>query len=206
MATRLYLIRHGESVSAYDGRYYGQTDLALSEKGKEQMALLGERLIHTPPRKIYCSDLARSRESAEVLAGKMGLHPVICPQLREVDMGLWEGLSYEEINLLHPEEAARWASGSLTFRFPQGEGLRSLKARVLLTCQKLVKQNPDTTFAIVGHAGPNRIILCQALGISLRNLWRLGQDYGGLSVIEYHGDYSRVSLLNFREEFSGELD
>jgi len=118
-------------------------------------------------------------------------------------MGLWEGLSYEEISLLHPEQAAQWATRSLAFRFPKGEGLGDLKARVLPAYQKLIRTNPDAILAIVGHAGPNRVILCQVLGISVKHLWRLGQDYGGLSIIEYHGDSPIVSLLNFREEIPG---
>lgn len=167
------------------------------------MALLAERLVGTPPRKIYCSDLARSRESAQILGRRWDLAPIICPELREVNMGLWEGLSYEEVSLLHPEKAAQWATASLTFRFPKGEGLRDLKSRVLSAYQKLIEENADNLFAIVGHAGPNRIILCHALGIPLSHFWRLGQDYGGLSIIDYHGRSAMVSLLNFREEILG---
>jgi alpha-ribazole phosphatase len=202
MALRVYLIRHGESASSYGGRYYGHTDLPLSERGREQMAFWGERLLRMPPQKIYCSDLARSRESAGVLACQWSLDPIVWPDLREINMGLWEGLSYEEINLLHPERAAQWGTGSLAFRFPQGEGLRQLKTRVLRAYRRLIEENPDAVLAIVGHAGPNRVILCQALGISLRYFWRLGQDYGGLSIIDYHGRSALVSLLNSREEFS----
>ena len=198
MPTRLYLIRHGETSSAQGGRCYGQTDLPLSEKGREQMALLANRLsgIQPPPCRLYCSDLARSRESAGVLAGKWGLDPIVFPELREIDMGLWEGLSFEEINRLFPGETVEWATGSSDFRFPQGENLHDLEARVLRIHQKIISENRDGGLAIVGHAGPNRIILCQALGVPLAHLWRLGQDYGGLSIIDYHGDFPLLSLMN----------
>ena len=201
MAIKLYLIRHGESVAAYDGRYYGQTDLALSEKGRGQMAFLTERLSQLSPHRIYCSDLTRARESAEMLASRWDLSPIIRREFREVNMGLWEGLSYEEINLRYPKEAVEWAKGASTFRFPQGESLRNLKARVLPAHRKIIAENSDATvLALVGHGGPNRLILCQALGIPLTRLWRLGQDFGGLSIIEYHDSSPLVSLLNFREE------
>jgi len=204
MAIKLYLIRHGESFAAYDGRYYGQKDLALSEKGRGQMAFLTERLWQLPPQRIYCSDLARARESAEVLGSRWGLSPIIRREFREVNMGLWEGLSYEEINLRYPKEAVEWAKGASTFRFPEGESLRGLKARVLSAHRKIIAENSDAAvLALVGHGGPNRLILCHALGIPLTGIWRLGQDFGSLSIIDYHGSSALVSLLNFRGEIVG---
>ncbi|MFH0872996.1 MAG: alpha-ribazole phosphatase [bacterium] len=204
MAIKLYLIRHGENLSAYDGRYYGQTDLALSEQGRGQMAFLAKRLGGIPPSAIYCSDLARSRESAQVLGRKWGLSPIVWPELREINMGRWEGMSYEEINQLFPKQSEEWAKGSLDFRFPKGESLNDLKARVLPAHRRLIAENSeDAVLAIVGHAGPSRLILCRALGISLTHFWRLGQDFGGLSIIDYHGASALVSLLNFREEILG---
>jgi alpha-ribazole phosphatase len=201
MAIKLYLIRHGESVAAYDGRYYGHKDLPLSERGREQMAFLAKRLSQMPPQRLYSSDLARSRESAEVLASRWGLSPIIRPEFREVNMGRWEGLSYEEISQLHPNEVVEWAKGASAFRFPEGESLNDLKARLLPAHRKMIAENPDNAIlAMVGHGGPNRLILCQALGIPLTRLWRLGQDFGGLSIIEYHDSSALVSLLNFREE------
>lgn len=201
MATRLYLIRHGESVAAHDGRYYGQKDLSLAEKGREQMAFLAERLSPMRPQRVYSSDLARAKESAEVLASRWGLSPIIRPEFREVNMGLWEGLSYEEISQRYPKEAAKWARGASAFRFPEGESLNDLKARVLPAHQKVLAENPDDAIlALVGHGGSNRVILCQVLGIPLTGFWRLGQDFGSLSIVDYHGSSALVSLLNFREE------
>ena len=201
MAIRLYLIRHGESVVAYDGRYYGQKDLALSDKGREQMASLAESLSQMAPQRIYCSDLARAKESAEVLASRWGFSPIIQPEFREVNMGLWEGLSYEEISQRYPKEAAKWAKGASAFRFPEGESLKDLKARVLPAHQKMLAENPDDAIlALVGHGGSNRVILCQALEIPLTRFWRLGQDFGSLSIVDYHGPSALVSLLNFRAE------
>lgn len=195
---RLYLVRHGEPSSAQEDRCYGQTDLPLSEKGREQMALLANRLsgIQPPPSRIYCSDLARSKESAGMLASKWGLDPIILPELREIHMGLWEGLSHEEINRLYPREAVKWATGSSSFRFPQGENLYDLETRVLQIHQRIISENGDGGLAIVSHAGPNRVILCQAMGLPLAHLWRLGQDYGSLSIIDYHGDFPLLSLMN----------
>jgi alpha-ribazole phosphatase len=201
MAIKLYLIRHGESAAAYDGRYYGQKGLPLSERGREQMAFLAERLSPMRPQRVYSSDLARAKESAEVLASRWGLSPIIRPEFREVNMGLWEGLSYEEISQRYPKEAAKWAKGASAFRFPEGESLNDLKARVLPAHQKMLGENPDDAIlALIGHGGSNRVILCQALGIPLTRLWRLGQDFGSLSIIDYHGSSALVSLLNFRAE------
>jgi alpha-ribazole phosphatase/probable phosphoglycerate mutase len=168
------------------------------------MAFLAEKICQSPPLHIYSSDLVRARESAEVLGRRWGLSPKIWPEFREVNMGLWEGLSYDEISLLYPEQAAKWAKGSPAFRFPQGESLQDLKARVLPAHRAMMAENPDGAFlALVAHAGPNRLILCQALRTPLTRFWRLGQDYGSLSIIDYHGPSAMVSLLNFRKEILG---
>jgi hypothetical protein len=70
--------------------------------------------------------------------------------------------------------------------------------------EKIIAENSDAAvLALVGHGGPNRLILCQALGISLTRLWRLGQDFGSLSIIDDHGSSALISLLNFRQEILG---
>jgi probable phosphoglycerate mutase len=199
MATKVYLIRHGENVSAFDGRYYGQTDLPLSDRGRGQMAFLGEKLSPKPPVRLYCSDLTRSKDSAQVLAERWGISPIACQDLREINMGLWEGLNFEEIKLLYPDQAARWGAGSPHFRFPGGESLYDLRGRTLSAYQKLLAEDPNAIVVLVGHAGPNRVILCHALGLPLNRFWHLGQDYGSLSTIDYHGDFALLSTLNFRE-------
>jgi len=196
MARRVYLIRHGEVISGE--RCYGQTDVALSERGRQQMLLLRQWLQPAFPGAVYGSDLLRSRESVELLLRGSALEARFLPELREIHLGAYEGKSYQElVGLLSQEMQARgqiWRD----FRFPGGEGLSQLRARVIPAYRRLVAHAGGQDLAIVGHSGPNRIILCQVLGLPLRNLWRLGQDYGSVSIIEYDGRLPQVVLLNWR--------
>jgi len=196
MARRVYLIRHGEVISGE--RCYGQTDVALSERGRQQMLLLRQWLQPAFPGAVYGSDLLRSRESVELLLRGSALEARFLPELREIHLGAYEGKSSQElVGLLSQEMQARgriWRD----FRFPGGEGLSQLRARVIPAYRRLVADARGQDLAIVGHSGPNRIILCQVLGLPLRNLWRLGQDYGSVSIIEYDGRLPQVVLLNWR--------
>jgi len=88
---RLYLIRHGEVERAEDGKVFGHTDVALSERGLEQSRKLADRLASTGLQAVYSSDLRRSVLLAEMIAGRHGLELQQDPLWREINMGEWEG-------------------------------------------------------------------------------------------------------------------
>src|SRR5262249_7990002 len=102
MATRVYLVRHGAPEGAETRRFIGHLDVALSTRGREQIEALARRLAAAPLAAVYTSDLARTRCSAEILAGPPCLAPIEVPDLREFAMGRWEGLTAEEIHALDP--------------------------------------------------------------------------------------------------------
>jgi broad specificity phosphatase PhoE len=197
-STWVYLARHGEVLHAAEGRFFGHTDVALSSAGLLQAAALGERLAAEPIEAVYASDLVRARESATPLAAARRTDVVAMPPLREMAMGRWEGLTFAEIRAREPELCARWLADPFAMAFPEGEGLTELRARAVPALRKVVERHVGGRIAVVAHGGTNRVILAEALGLPLTNIFRLAQDYAAWSLIEYRHGGAVVHLLNQR--------
>jgi len=194
-STWLYLIRHG-AVQGGPQRFYGHTDVSLSQEGEAQLAALGATLTKEEITAVYASDLSRSRRSAELVAAPLGLTPVIIPAFREMAMGRWEDLTHTEITARDPERFLEWMANIGTTPFPDGESLVDLRSRVIPALATLLERHAGDRFALVAHGGPNRVILCEALGLPLDRIISLTQDYGALNLIEYRDDRAIVHRLN----------
>ena len=238
MVTRLYLIRHGETEGADTKRYKGHIDVPLSNKGIKQMERLSEYLVQdsskrlnqqpnppSPPfskgglggflNAVYTSDLSRAVKSAEIIARPHVLNPIIMPELRERNFGIWEGMSFDEIRVKYPEEFEAWSGNPLKFKPMQGESTIEMRDRVIEALNKIIfeirnrkseieknsslvtRHSSPNSIAIVSHGGVNRVILCHFLGIPLENIFRIEQDFGALNIIEFYDKYPVVKLINY---------
>jgi alpha-ribazole phosphatase len=184
MPTTVYLVRHGSVVGAETRRFIGHLDVPLSPLGERQMVRLASRLRSISLGAVYASDLVRTRRSAEILAAPHGLTPVPVPELREFNMGRWEGLTAEQIRGMDEVAFATWMADVAGYQFPEGESLAQLAARAWPAFERIVSAHDRGAIAVVAHGGTNRMILCQALGLRADRLLALGQDYAGLSVLE----------------------
>ena len=199
MPTTIYLVRHGSVVGAETRRFIGHLDVPLSPRGEREAAALARRLATVKLAAAYSSDLSRTRRTAEILSGPHRLEPVAVPALREFAMGRWEGLTAEEIRALDPAAFEAWMADVGRFQFPDGESLGDVTARVWPALEAIVERHAGGTVLVVAHGGPNRIVLCQALGMPLERILSLGQDYAALSIIERNREGWRLRLLNHRE-------
>ncbi|HET8531132.1 MAG TPA: histidine phosphatase family protein [Methylomirabilota bacterium] len=198
-ATTVLLVRHGSVVGAETRRFIGHLDVPLSPLGEAQVGALAARLRGVALDAIYCSDLRRTRRSAEILAAPHRLTPISDPALREFAMGRWDGLTAEEIRALDATAFDAWMGDVGRFQFPGGESLPDLEARAWPAFETMVTRHAGGTVAIVAHGGSNRMILCRALGLGPERLLALGQDYAGLSVLERTGSRWTLRVLNHRE-------
>jgi len=193
---RLYLIRHGQTDWNRQKRYCGQTDLPMNETGRKQAKNLRERFKNVAIDYLYCSDLKRAKETAEIAFPDWRTKIIVSPHIRELDFGEWEGRKYEEI-LAKDEKAYRaWLDNPALSTPPRGESLSSLEHRVKAFLQSLVDKFKDETVAVVTHSGPIRVTLCDALGIPLNFFWRIAANSAGVSIIEYSNGTPFVSLVN----------
>jgi broad specificity phosphatase PhoE len=186
-------------VGAETRRFIGHLDVPLSPLGEAQVAALAARLRAVVLDAIYCSDLRRTRRSAEILAAPHHLTPISDPALREFAMGRWDGLTAEEIRALDASAFDAWMGDVGRFQFPGGESLPDLEARAWPAFEAIVTRHAGGTVAIVAHGGSNRMILCRALGLGPERLLALGQDYAALSVLERTGSRWTLRVLNHRE-------
>jgi broad specificity phosphatase PhoE len=183
-------------VGAETRRFIGHLDVPLSPLGEAQVVALAARLRTVPLDAIYCSDLARTRRTAEIIAAPHGLTPIADAALREFAMGRWDGLTAEEIRALDPAAFTAWMGDVERFQFPEGESLPDLEARAWPAFETIVARHPGRSIAIVAHGGSLRAILCRALALGPGRLLALGQDYAALSVLEGAGAAWTLRLLN----------
>jgi len=151
VTTTLVLVRHGETDWNADGRLQGQTDRPLSEAGRRQARRLADELAAERVEAIYASDLARSRETAEIVAARLGLPVVLDPGLRERDWGTWEGLT--------PAERERVELVA--------ESAADHQQRMLAALRRISARHPAGRVVVVTHGGSIRRVQAATLGVAL---------------------------------------
>jgi 2,3-bisphosphoglycerate-dependent phosphoglycerate mutase len=152
-ATRLVVIRHGETAWNRATRIQGHTDIPLSPLGLAQADRLAAALADEPLAAIYSSDLSRARQTAEALARAQGLSIHFDAALRERAFGRFEGLSWAEIDQGYPEDAARWRKREPDFPVGGGESLTVFSARCLAAARRAAAAHPGQSIALVAHGG-----------------------------------------------------
>lgn len=195
--TRIYLIRHGEVEGAGTPRYNGHADVSLSERGVAQYHALKPRLADARITACYSSDLQRCRIGAGIFGEQFGLEPVFDPALRELNIGIWEGLTWAEIQEQWPHEWQSRLADIVNYRVPDGENLLDLEARIMPAIKGIVERHCGEDVLVVAHGGANRVVLLDAIGAPLSALFNIEQSYCGLNIIDYFEDGNRVvKLLN----------
>ncbi len=187
----LYLLRHGE-VDFPKGVFYGQMDIPLSQKGKKQSRLAAARLNEIGVDSVLTSDLSRclymAREIRSVSNQKIRKEP----RLREIDFGLWQGLSWEEIEMAWPGQMEQRMANLSSFRPPNGESLSDLWQRSKAVFHDCLKGVYGQKVAIIAHGGINRVFMCNLLGMDLQNLFCLHQDHACINRVDSYRDGPRV--------------
>jgi alpha-ribazole phosphatase/probable phosphoglycerate mutase len=195
--TRVYLMRHGEVANDGKKRYNGHIDIDITAAGVEQMHRLAGMLADKPITAVYSSDLIRSVKGAGIIAKRLNLSATPLRLLRERSVGVWEGLTAEEIRERFPEEFQLWRADLLNYRPIGGECVTDVRDRIIPEYERLVSAHPGQEIAMLLHGGVNRVILAHVLGLDLNNLFRLDQSFGALNIIEHYEDGMAVlKLLN----------
>jgi alpha-ribazole phosphatase/probable phosphoglycerate mutase len=139
---------------------------------------------------IYSSDLQRSMILADAIAKRQRPRPRVESDrdLRELHLGAWEGLTLSEIKHKFPGELEARMENLTGYRIQGGESLEDLVERVIPAFWRMVEKHNHEKVCLVGHAGVNRVILCDLLGVPLENLFRLEQGFGCLNEIDIFDD------------------
>jgi broad specificity phosphatase PhoE len=172
--SRVLFIRHAETAMA--GRFCGRSDPDLNAEGWAQLTSLAHQLSAEPLDTVYSSDLRRASATAQAITAVRGIPQVVRPALREIDFGLWEGLSWEEIEQMDPEYARRWLARYPHLPTPSGEGFQAFEARVLREVNHLLDGNRGP-IAVVTHGGVLRVVLRHLCGCSDAEAWQQTRAY-----------------------------
>ena len=180
----IYLIRHAEPVNSSGKKIYlGQQNLPLSQKGLKQADLLSCQLRGRKLDAIFCSNLIRTKQTAEAIARNHSCNPVALKELREINLGRWDGLPVDEVKNNYPDLYAARGEDIVHFRPPGGESFADLRERVIPAFKHILASIAGN-IAIVTHAGVNRVILCYLWQLELSQLFSIKQDYGQIYLIQ----------------------
>ena len=191
---RYLLIRHGESMWNGERRIQGNQDPPLSPRGRRQAELLARRLRLDLRRAaaIYASPLRRATGTAEAVRAATGLPVFPDPDLREMCLGKWEGMTVPEIQAAFPGTYEEWLADPLAHPAPGGEHLEAFARRVTAAFERIRAAQPGRDAILVSHGGPIKAVLCYVLGLEIRSLFRIKQDNTAVSLVEVDDATRRV--------------
>lgn len=153
--TTLTIIRHGLSEGNRACAFHGRTDTPLAPQGEAQAASLGDALGRTAPRPValYTSPLQRARQTAAAIGARLGMEPLIVPELSECDFGEVEGVAVRDVLRRDPMLFQRIRSGAFddSFTFPGGESVAAFHARVRACLDELLAAHPVDPIIAVAH-------------------------------------------------------
>jgi 2,3-bisphosphoglycerate-dependent phosphoglycerate mutase len=152
VATTLLLARHGETDWNRERRWQGHADPPLNDTGRAQALALAEELRPDQPTAVYSSDLARSLETATIVAAALGLPVETDARLREVDVGEWSGLLWSEIEARYPDGVRRRLAGETGWE--RGEEFGAMRERVVAALVDIASAHPGGRVLVVTHGGP----------------------------------------------------
>ncbi len=194
--SRLYIVRHGETVWNTERKTQGMKDSALTEKGIIQAKKLSERLALEKIDYIYSSSLSRAYETAKIISSKLNLAINITDDLREMNFGCWQGLTIEEVKNNYPNEHIIWHSEPHKWSISGSETLIQVRERTLKLVNDLRKKHINKNILLVSHGTAIKALLLGILDIDLSNYRKIAQDNTSINVIEYRGDLPVIKFLN----------
>ncbi|MFF0005575.1 bifunctional RNase H/acid phosphatase [Streptomyces tibetensis] len=194
------LLRHGETPLTPQKRFSGSggTDPSLSDVGREQAERAAAMLARRGTvQAVVSSPLARTRETAGIVAARLGLDVSIDDGLRETDFGAWEGLTFAEVRERHPDDLNAWLASPDAEPTGGGESFAATAVRLAATRDKLVAAHAGRTVLLVTHVTPIKTLVRLALGAPPESLFRMELSAASLSVVAYYADgNASVRLLN----------
>lgn len=183
---RVTLVRHGETTGQSSIRYYGATDVALSDKGRLQMRLVRDALCGHRFDTVFTSRLRRSVEAAQIITdGRKDLTPVAA--FDEIHFGRWEGWTRDEIAARDPENFRLWQAKSESFQYPEGESRNEFHARVASGLAEILRGELGDSVLMVLHRGVISVILTELLALSHDERHRIAIDLASIHVVLRNG-------------------
>lgn len=192
------MIRHGETALNVKGCYYGRTDAVLSEKGISQARYLKEILKEVSFDYIVASPLVRAYNTAQIVMEEREQEIFGDRRLMEQDFGIFEGMTYKEIQNTYTKELDAWNEEFSTYRIPKGESFADVRSRAedFLRDIPLGRESKGEKMLIVAHKGTLGHLLAAMLKLPLDGYWNFVFEQGCYSVVDLEDGYAIIRKLN----------
>jgi broad specificity phosphatase PhoE len=195
-----YVLRHAEKEwgGFYNPRLRHQ-DEPISQRGREQAEKLVPYFADKEISKIYISEYIRTGQTIAPVAEHLKLGPEIDPRLNELDNGLFEGATEEELREKFPEELEALRARKAGFRFPQGETGEEGLARIVAFLEEKRARHLDDNIIIVAHDGLVRLLMCHVTGMPVTGRWNFIVDFCGITQVYYEPAFETWKLVRFNQ-------
>lgn len=194
---RLYLVRHGETELNVKKVYYGSTDCALTETGREQAASLRRVFEKMPIDVVLESPLLRAKDTASLLLGENGAPRVMDDRLKELNFGAWEGKSWQELQ--GDETYEKWCTEWQSTCPPEGESFLDLAARVRSFYEDLQKRSEENVLIVAHHAVLQQLMAC-LLEADPASCWHYAFSQGTYTVFDVNQGFGVLKGHNLTAE------
>jgi broad specificity phosphatase PhoE len=195
--TRLWLIRHAEVEARYQGVFGGQIDMDLSPRGHEQAAALARYLRSKTISAIYASPMKRVQQTLQPWVVNGVPRPTVVPDLREVDFGVWTGLTFGQVQDQFGVSAWAWLGQLECAAVPKAECAATFRARIEPCLREIIRRHPGQEVAIVCHGGVIRMLLAILLQVPLSRTGVFQVEYASLTQIRLRPEQMELQLVNF---------
>jgi broad specificity phosphatase PhoE len=181
---RIFLIRHGETEFNRLGVFRGRYEVDLNDRGRMQAEEIGRALGREDLGFLLASPLGRARETAGIIAGKLGIQYRVDEAFNNIDLGSWQGVPKEEIKRDYPELWKRWTTAPEHLRIPGGETVEEVRQRASARLEQLVGGGTES-FGIVTHRSVLKGVAASLLSVPAPWFWKFYMDNAAYSVFEY---------------------
>ncbi len=185
MATRILLIRHGETAWNLSKVFRGTYDVPLNDTGRKQAQLLADALAGRTIDAAFASPLSRAAETAELALASRDVPATVTPELIDIDYGEWTGLPDEEVSERWPEQHAAWSNSPESAEIPGGQALRSVFETASTAMANLAQRHAGRTIALFAHRVVNKVLVLAALGLELNRFGLIMQGNCCINEFEY---------------------
>lgn len=190
----LFLLRHGELINSSKNILNGQSDTDLTDKGLKDTIKWIDYFRDKDISLILSSDLKRTLVPAKIYGEKLRCNNIVLKELREINAGKWEGLTYSDLIKNDNEYLKKRYRDPVNTPFPDGESLRDLKKRVVKCTKKYIIDNAN--IILIGHSGVIRVLLLSFLDIPLKNFFKFQIDFASLTHLRIFDDGNIVLVFH----------
>lgn len=192
----IIFLRHGESEMNKQGLYCGWTNSFLTDEGVNQAEIARQKLVDEEIDLIISSDLDRCLMTAKIINTAHDRKIEKNSSLKELNFGIWEGLSYTEVSSQFPLQAKSWEEDYINFKIPQGESLMEMHKRANNAFEEIINNYKKGKIIIVTHSGVIRSILSQQISGSIKGYWKFKIENCGITRLQIVEEFPILVGIN----------